>query len=69
MRILINIFYLFVAIILSFYTISLLEAKKSLESEKEKLQEELFYYQEENIRLERLNQQTMYLLLNGFKED
>lgn len=69
MRILINIFYLFVAIILSFYTIFLLEAKKSLESEKEKLQRELRYYQEENARLERLNQQTMYLLLNGFKED
>ena len=64
-----DIFYFFSVVILLFCVIALLEAKRGLESEKGNLQRELRYYQEENARLERLNQQTMYLLLNGFKED
>lgn len=74
MRILGDIIYFFLVVILSFRVISLSEIKRGLESEKENLQRELRYYQEENARLERLNlerlnQQTMYLLLNGFEED
>lgn len=69
MRILVDIIYFFLVVILSLCAISLLETKRVLESEKENLQREFRYYQEENARLERLNQQTMYLLLNGFKED
>lgn len=69
MYILEDIFYFFSVVILLFCVIALLEAKRGLESEKGNLQRELRYYQEENARLERLNQQTMYLLLNGFKED
>lgn len=69
MRILAYLIYFFSVMILSFCVIALSEVKRGLESEKENLQRELRYYQEENARLERLNQQTMYLLLNGFKED
>lgn len=69
MRILVDIIYFFLVVILSLCVISLSETKRVLESEKENLQREFRYYQEENIRLERLNQQTMYLLLNGFEED
>lgn len=69
MRILADLIYFFSVMILSFRVIALSDAKRGLESEKENLQRELCYYQEENARLERLNQQTMYLLLNGFKED
>lgn len=69
MHILGDIIYFFSVVILLFCVISLSEIKRGLESEKENLQRELRYYQEENARLERLNQQTMYLLLNGFEED
>lgn len=66
MHILRDIIYFFSVVILLFCVIALSEVKRGLESEKENLQRELCYYQEENARLERLNQQTMYLLLNGF---
>lgn len=69
MRILVDLIYFFSVMILLFCVIALSDAKRGFESEKENLQRELRYYQEENARLERLNQQTMYLLLNGFKED
>ena len=69
MRILVDLIYFLLVMILSFHVVDLSDAKRGLESEKENLQRELRYYQEENARLERLNQQTMYLLLNGFKED
>ena len=69
MYILRDIVYFFSAVILLFCVIALSETKRELESEKGNLQRELRYYQEENARLERLNQQTMHLLLNGFKED
>lgn len=69
MHILGDIIYFFSVVILLFCVISLSETKRGFESEKENLQRELRYYQEENARLERLNQQTMYLLLNGFEED
>lgn len=69
MRILVDIIYFLLVMILSLCVISLSETKRVLESEKENLQREFRYYQEENVRLERLNQQTMYLLLNGFEED
>lgn len=69
MRILVDIIYFLSILVLLFSIISSSEAVRGLEYEKENLQRELRYYQEENARLERLNQQTMYLLLNGFKED
>lgn len=69
MRILVDIIYFLSILVLLFFIISSSEAVRGLEYEKENLQRELRYYQEENARLERLNQQTMYLLLNGFKED
>lgn len=69
MSILVDMIYFFSVMILLFCVIALSEAKGGLEAEKENLQRELLYSQEENIRLERLNQQTMYLLLNGFEED
>ncbi len=69
MRILVDIIYFLSILVLLFSIISSLEAVRGLEYEKENLQGELRYYQEENARLERLNQQNMYLLLNGFEED
>lgn len=69
MRILNDILCFFSALVLLFFVITLLEAKRNLEDEKEELQEILSWYQEENARLERLNQQTMYLLINGYQED
>lgn len=69
MRILSDIFYFLSVAVLFFCIIVLTEFKTRLEDEKKELQEALSYYQKENARLERLNQQTIYLLINGYEED
>lgn len=69
MRILSDIFYFLSVTVLFFCIIVLTEFKTRLEDEKKELQEALSYYQKENARLERLNQQTIYLLINGYEED
>ena len=69
MRFLINLIYFLSGLMLLFSILVLLEAKKNLEAKNAILQESLIKCQEEKDNLERLEQQTMYLYLNGYKEE